>query len=110
MRSLQSKLAQLQAKYRFTADKIVADVRIARAALVAASQRVEKAKESLALAKQMQAAERELFEQGQSTLFNLNIREQQAAEAASAQVDALREYFVARADYSAALGYEGPTP
>ncbi|MCG8448525.1 MAG: TolC family protein [Pirellulales bacterium] len=108
VRSLRWKLAQLNAKNRFAADKIVADVRLARAALTAAIERVQIASEGYNLAVQMQEAEQELFNQGQSTLFNLNIREQQAAEAAVAQVQALFEYFVARADYTAAMGYDTP--
>ena len=110
IRSLRGKLAQINAKNRFTADKIVAEVRLAQAALVAAIQRVRFAREAYALAVQMQQAEQQLFEQGQSTLFNLNIREQQAAEAAVGQILALFEYFAAQADFAAALGYDAPTP
>ncbi len=109
VRSLQGKLAQLSAKNRFAADKIVTEVQAARAALRAASERVVRATESLELAGRMQEAEQALFEGGQSTLFNLNIREQQAAEAAAGRVDALLEYYVARADYAAALGEDLPT-
>jgi outer membrane protein TolC len=54
----------------------------------------------------MRDAEQELFDQGQSTLLNLNIREQQAAESAAERVQAVLEYFLARADYAAAIGYE----
>ena len=108
VRSLRWKLTQLRAKKRFAADKIVAEVRLARAALTAARERVTKASENFNLAGQMQNAEQELFDQGQSTLFNLNIREQQTAEAAAGRVQALLEYFVAKADYAAALGYDWP--
>lgn len=108
IRSLQGKLAQVRAKNRFTADKISAEVQIARAAIEAAHQRVIRATESYELAQQMQEAEQQRFELGQSTLFNLNIREKQAAEAASEKVAALLEYHIARADYGAALGLDGP--
>ena len=108
VRSLRSKLAQLNAKNRFQADKIVADVRLARAALIAALERIEVAVEGFQLAQQMREAEQELFNQGQSTLLNLYFREQQAAEAAATQVQAYFDYFVARADYAAALGYDAP--
>ena len=56
----------------------------------------------------MREAEQERFDQGQSTLFNLNIREQQAAESAAGRVDALLEYFIAKADYAAAMGQDSP--
>ncbi|QDU89728.1 Outer membrane efflux protein [Pirellulimonas nuda] len=108
IRSLQGKLAQVAAKNRYASDKIVAEVQVARAALKAASERVVRATESFELAGKMQQAERELFSNGQSTLFNLNIREQQAAEAAADRVDALLEYYIARADYAAALGEDAP--
>ena len=109
VRSLRWKLAQVSAKNQFTADKITAEVRIARAALIAARERVVKANESFDLAIQMQAAEKELFDQGQSTLFNLNIREQQAAEAGTGRVQALLELVIAQADYAAALGFDSPS-
>ena len=109
VRSLRWKLAQLTAKNRFTSDKIVAEVRLARTALTAAIERVRYAAEGYDLAMRMLEAEQELFEQGQSTLFNLNIREQQAAESAVVQIQALFEFYAAEADYAAAMGYDTPT-
>ena len=106
IRSLRGKLAQVSAKNRFTSDKIVAEVQIARAAILAARERVTRAAESLDLARQVQEAEQEMFEAGLSTLFNLNIREKQTAEAALEQVNALLEYHVALADYRYALGFD----
>jgi outer membrane protein TolC len=106
VRALRAKLSQLAAKNQFAADKIVAEVNLARTALIASRQRVAKATESFELAQQMRAAEQQLFDQGQSTLFNLNIREQQAAESAAERVQAVLEYFLAKADYAAAMGYE----
>ena len=108
VRSLRAKIAQLQAKNRFQSDKITADVRLARAALLAAQERVTRASESYELAQQMRVAEQDLFDAGQSSLFNLNIREIQAAEAEIARAEALLEFFAAQADYAAALGFDGP--
>ena len=79
---------------------------MAHAALTAAAERVGQTTEGLALAEQMQTAEQRLYELGQSTLFNLNLREQQTAEAAVNRVAALYDYHVALADYAAALGFE----
>lgn len=110
IRSLRGKLASVSAKTRFASDKIVASVQMARAAMVAAVERVQRATESYELAQQMLKAERELFENGQSDLFKLNAREKQAAEAAVERIGALFEYHVARADYAAAMGFEGPLP
>ena len=108
VRSLRGKLAQLTAKSRFAADKIIAEVRIARAALGAAHERVSWAKENYELSQQMREAEQELFNQGQSTLFNLNIREKQAAEAAAGRIEAQLEYHIAKVSYTAALGLDSP--
>ena len=108
VRSLRGKLAKLNAKNRFTANKIVAEVQIARAALVAAHEKVRRTDESYRLALQMQGGEKLAFELGESTLFNLNIREKQTAEAAAERAQALLEYLIAQADYRAAMGLEMP--
>ncbi|MEM1303816.1 MAG: TolC family protein, partial [Planctomycetota bacterium] len=109
LRQLRGKLAQLQAKTQFAGDKVAAEVRIARAALIAAAERVEQTTVGVELARQVQEAERERYRGGQSTLLNLNLREQQAAEAAVALVAAQLDYFVALSDYVAALGLDSGT-
>ena len=53
-------------------------------------------------------AEQELLNQGQSTLFNINIREQQAAEAAAGRIESQLEYHIAKVNYTAALGLDSP--
>lgn len=108
LRQLRGKLAQVRAKQQFTLEKISIEVQVARAALEAAAQRVEQTSEGLELAERMTEAERSLYEAGQSELFNLNIREKQAAEAASELIDAQLDYHVAVADYAAALGLSQP--
>ena len=105
-RQLRGKIAQLRAKTRFASDKIATEAQAAHAALTAAAQRVEQTTEGLALAERMQVAEQRLYELGQSTLFNLNLREQQTAEAAIERVAAQYDYHVALADYAASLGFE----
>ena len=106
VRQLRGKIAQLRAKTRFASDKIALEAQAAHAALTAAAKRVVQTTEGLALARRMQDAESRLYELGQSTLFNLNLREQQTAEAALERVAALYDYQVAVADYAAALGFE----
>jgi outer membrane protein TolC len=103
-RQLRGKLAQVRAKTQFAADKITAESQASHAALIAAAERVAQTNEGLQLAIEMQNAERRLYDLGQSTLFNLNLREQQAAEAGLARVAALFDYHVAMANYAAALG------
>ncbi|TWT97935.1 Outer membrane efflux protein [Botrimarina colliarenosi] len=109
LRQLRGKVAQVRAKQRFTGDKIAIEIQSARAALEAAVLRVEQTAEGVELADRMKSAERRLYEEGQSTLFNLNIREQQAAESAAELVDAQRDYFLAEADLAAAMGLAQPS-
>lgn len=108
LRQLRGKLAQVRAKQRFTNDKIAIEVQVARAGLEAAAQRVGQTTEGYQLAQRMNEAERTLYEAGQSSLFNLNIREKQSAEAASELIDAQLDYHLAAADYAAALGLSQP--
>ncbi|TWT73525.1 Outer membrane efflux protein [Posidoniimonas polymericola] len=107
VRQLRGKLAQVQAKTQYAADKIAAEVQLARAALTASRERVDQNTEGLRLAQRMQEAEQRLYEEGQSTLFNLNLREQQRAEAAGELVGSKRDFFAALAEYTAALGLDG---
>ena len=105
-RQLRGKIAKIRAKTQFVSDKIAIEAQVAHAALTAAAERVEQTAEGLALARRMQEAEQRLYELGQSTLLNLNLRELQAADAALANVAALFDYHIAMADYAAALGFE----
>ena len=104
IRSLQAKLAQVRAKRQFTAEKIVTDVQAAQVALDATRRRVEKTSQSVELARQMEQAERRQMELGNSNLLNVNIREKQTADAATEFVSAKFSYYLAEADYFAALG------
>lgn len=108
VRQLRGKLAQVRAKTQFAADKVTAEVRVARTALLAAAARVEQTRQGVELARRMQAAENRLFEEGDinSSLFSLNLREQQAAEAAAELVAAQLDLFLALADYTAAVGLD----
>jgi outer membrane protein TolC len=58
----------------------------------------------------MAERERQNFEAGASDLLKVTLREQYAAESALKQVDALRQYHEARADYRAALAQDQVSP
>ena len=103
-----SKLVQLAAKRRFTEDKIRAEIQSAYAALSAAFERLAKARESKRLAEYMAGVERRKFDLGQSDLLSVVLREQYAIEAAESEVDALLEFFSAKADYDAAMARDWP--
>ena len=102
----QAKLAQLTAKRRMAADKIVNEVENAQVALRAASERLDRYKRATDLANQMGQAERRKFAAGDSDLLSVNLREQQAAEAATAEIQAAWDYFQALAAYRAALSLD----
>jgi len=108
MQVANAKLMQLAAKRRFVEDKIGAEIQAAFAALTAAFERLDKARESKRLAELMAEIERRKFELGESDLLSVVLREQLAIEAAESEVDALLEYFSAQADYDAALARDRP--
>jgi len=108
IRALEGKLSQLNAKRRFTADKIVAEVRNIYAALNAAQEQIQRARRSVELARELEAAERRAFELGASNLLNVNLREQQTADAAQLVVEAQLQYFQALSAYRAALNLPLP--
>jgi len=103
IRSLEGKLAQLSAKTQFTADKIVTDIRAIRAAIDAAYEQIDRARESSELAAELEKAEQRAFELGNSDLLSVNLRELQAADAANSVIKALLAYYQALADYRAAI-------
>jgi outer membrane protein TolC len=98
-----STMAQLALNEQFQADRIVAEINDAASALQQSYELLAKAREALAVARRVEAGERERFVRGQGTLLILNLRELVTAEAAFAEVDALADYYRALADYRAAL-------
>ena len=103
MSAIEAKVSQVLAKRGMLEDKIITEIQSAHAALSAGWKRVGKARESVRLAKYMAEVEKTKFEAGSSDLLLVNLREQQAAEAAESEVDALLDYFQARAIYRAAM-------
>ncbi len=100
----QGKLAQLNAKRRFTSDKIAVDVQNAIAALTTAMDQVAQARESVELNLRMEQAEQRKFDLGTSDLLVVNLREQATADAAQTEVDALLEFYKAEVNFNAAIG------
>jgi outer membrane protein TolC len=103
MQSTQGKLIQLEAKRRLVEDKIVADVQSVYAALLAAYEQVVQAKEAVGFAEDLAQRERRNLALGASDLLTVALREQFAVEAADKAVDSLLLYYLAQADYRAAL-------
>ncbi len=103
MQATQGKITQVSAKLRLTEDKVVADVQAVYAALVAAYEQVEQMRQSVEFAEDLARRERRNLELGASDLLIVALREQFAVEAAAKLVDALLIYYLAQADYRAAL-------
>jgi len=110
IRAVQAKLAQVNAKQRFTNDKIAAEVRDAHSAITLAYQRVRDAAANAVLARQMEAFERRRFELGDSNIFLVNQRETAAVEAGLAEVEALADYHRALAIFRTALADRAAEP
>jgi outer membrane protein TolC len=97
-------VGRLEHQETYARDRIEADMRDAHSALRGARERIEAARREVKLALALEDAERTRFEQGDSHLLIVNIREQQTAEAELREVDALLDYQRAIADSRAARG------
>ncbi len=104
LQATEGKLIQVQNKIQFVQDKISTDVQNAVAALRAAYQRIEQARQSVELNQKMEEAERKRFAAGDSNLLLVNLREKATADARKTLVSAQLDYFRAEADLRAALG------
>ncbi len=104
LQATQSKLLQIRTKAQFERDKIMTDVQNAVTALKAAHERIAQARQSAALNRTMEEAERRVFVAGDSNLLIVNLREKATADARKILVAAQLEYCRAEADLRAALG------
>lgn len=101
-----AKLAQIRAKREFVVNKVTAEVQDAVSALRAAEERIERAVINRRLARESLEMARTLFDAGDIDLVELNIYEQATLDAQILLVEAQADYFVAVADYRAALGVD----
>jgi outer membrane protein TolC len=104
LRRKDAELRQIEQKQRLQRDRISVEVRDALSAWTQASRRIEEARRSVALAEELEAAERFQVQEGNSDLLRLNIRERQTAQASAFLVDVLQEYFEAWTRYQAVTG------
>jgi outer membrane protein TolC len=81
IQSASAAITRVQQQLRLMRDRVVADVRDAFSALRAADQRMQSASIELALAERVEQGERQRFENGDSTILLLNLREIASAEA-----------------------------
>lgn len=104
IRSAEAAISKLDAQLRLARDRVAADVKDARSALVAARERITFARKEVEVALKLEQGERQRFELGDSTLLFVNLREQQSAEAKLREIDSLLDYHRAVASFRAAVG------
>lgn len=92
------------AELRLLDDTIAVEIRGGHQALVAAYRRARLANQEVALTRQLAAAEYRKFQLGAGDLILVNLREVASADAANNEVQAVSDYFVAKARLEAALG------
>lgn len=109
VRTADAELARIDAELRLLDDQIGLDVLDAHSALAAAYQRAQLAGEQLDLADTLADAELRRFELGAGDLLLVNLRELASADAAAEHVQALADYFIAKAELDVARG-EGVVP
>lgn len=102
----QADLRRLDYEIGFQRDRIRSEILRARAALEAAYDQTNLARENLELAQQLEQAEERKLALGSSNLINVNIRELQAADAARALIFAQAAYFRSLARYRAAVAID----
>jgi len=96
---------RLLAEHQLLTERLAIDARFGVTELTTARQRVALAAEQERIADQLADAERLRFERGDSTILIVNLREEAAADAAVARIDAMADYRKARARYLATLGH-----
>jgi outer membrane protein TolC len=104
VQSAQGKLTQIAIKQQFTADKITTEVQDALSAMKAAYERLQRARESVKLARQLMVAEYRSFDLGNSDVLRIAIQEGAELDAQLLEIEALLDYFQAVAAFRAALG------
>lgn len=104
MRAARARMMALERQREYSEDKIAAEVRDAVSAMIAAAERAERARRARDRSAQLVELERFAFESGDSTLFTVNLREQDLVDSETIYYEALGDFFRAEADYRAALG------
>ena len=96
-------MQRIDAQLRLQRDRVGTELRDMLSALAAAAERVRIATDELKTSREVEAAERERFALGDSTLFVVNLREQATFEAALREIDALADFQRALTTYRAVL-------
>lgn len=104
LRAARASHGRIARELAFMQDRVAVDVRAAYLEMTTARRRAQLARRQAELAERIAQAERARFALGDSTILVVNLREEGAAEAAAAHVDAITDYRKARVRYQAATG------
>ncbi len=106
VQSANAEVGKIDAELRLLDDTIAVEVLDAHSAVAAAYQRARLAGEQVALAQALAEAEYRRFSLGAGDLLLVNLRELASADAASEQVQAVADFFIAKAELEVAKGEE----
>jgi len=95
---------QYDLQLRYAKDKIQNEVRDAAAGSDAAARRLALARQELVLARTLEAAERQRFAMGDSTILVVNLREQASFDASNREIETLVDHHKSLAQYRAVVG------
>lgn len=95
-------LARIDAELRFARDRVRTEIEDAASALEAAAEAARIVGDELAVARELEQAERDRFMLGDSTQFLVNLRELATADAALREIAAIAEAHKARVAYDVA--------
>jgi outer membrane protein, heavy metal efflux system len=98
-----AKIRALEQKKQFLSQKISTEVNTALAKLKLAYEIIKVQQQEVAAARVLESGERIKFEQGDSNLIFVNIREQTTADAEVGLVEALLDFYKSLADFRAAV-------
>ncbi len=102
-----AQLVQLNAQLQFQRDTIQAEVSRAWTALDRSYRIYQQATDRIGYAQDSADGVRELLRLARTTVLDVNLREQNLFEARQTAIDSLGAYYIALADYLAALGLTG---
>lgn len=95
---------RLKKQYEITFDRLHIVLQDSLQAMETALQRISQIKEEIELALQVEHAERMKFQQGDSNILTINLRENTTADAKIRAIDALIDYYRARVEFETTLG------
>ena len=104
LRELDAKISKQRSELQYAREVVRADVLDAVSELRQTWDRLEQARENVRLAGELAVAEQVQVTAGESDLFRLNVREQQAVLASESLVSVLEQHFATVARYRAVLG------